>query len=69
MKIQIDLPDKDYCNGCPLLSREKYDIVEAIFSCRIGYLRGKRFYIGTEMTSPNNPEITRPEQCKTENGL
>ena len=61
-KIEIELENRDYCNGCPCLREEGIMPEEA--DCQI-YHNAVNFDPLTRYT--DNPKYIRPEICKEQN--
>lgn len=58
--IEIEIPDKDYCNGCKAL--QSYELNEKFtdFACGNGYFRAELKAV---------PRMTRPDICKQNDKL
>ncbi len=63
MKIELELDDPEFCNGCPLNEHHDFDRI----NCRLGYSIVRK--------SPNLPgiveyvkDIPRPKECLMRNG-
>jgi hypothetical protein len=65
MRIELELKDPEYCNGCPLLHESEFS---RRMLCRLGYNVCRQ----TEAVNPKVIEfvkdIPRPEECRMRNG-